>query len=124
VAARVSVFLVNFGFWIASLWGDRLVWLRSFADPAVVGNAYEAVIPRLWFVIAWAVVLVATGTWAVQANRRWVVTIVAIFGAIHFYTQWFERLGATPLSVLIAGLVTLAAAIAIWVARARKPAIA
>jgi len=122
VAARVSLFLVNFGFWIGSLWGDRLEWLRSFRD-ATATSDYSEVIPRLWFVIAWAVVLLGTGIWAVRANRRWVVTIVAIFGAIHFYTQWFERLGATPASVLIAGLITLAAAIAIWVARSReKPA--
>ena len=40
--------------------------------------------------------------WAVKANRRWVINLVAVFGAIHFYTQWFERLGADPLSVLTA----------------------
>ena len=28
-AARTSIFLVNFGFWIGSLWGDRLMlWRR------------------------------------------------------------------------------------------------
>ena len=118
VAARVSLLLVNFGFWIGSLWGDRLEWLRSFRD-ATATSDYNEVIPRLWFVIAWALVLLGTGIWAVRANRRWVVTIVAVFGAIHFYTQWFERLGATPLSVLIAGLITLAAAIAIWVVKSR-----
>lgn len=125
VAARVSLFLVNFGFWIGSLWGDRLEWLRSFRDPSIINDytAHGEIVPRLWFVIAWALVLLGTGIWAVRANRRWVVTIVAIFGAIHFYTQWFERLGATPASVLIAGLITLAAAIGIWVARSRgKPA--
>jgi iron complex transport system permease protein len=125
VAARASLFLVNFGFWIGSLWGDRLEWLRSFRDPGIIDDytAHGEVIPRLWFVIAWALVLLATGIWAVRANRRWVVTIVAIFGAIHFYTQWFERLGATPASVLIAGLITLAAAIGIWTMRSRgKPA--
>ena len=121
VAARVSLFLVNFGFWIGSLWGDRLEWLRSFRD-ATATSDYNEVIPRLWFVIAWALVLLGTGIWAVRANRRWVVTIVAVFGAIHFYTQWFERLGATPLSVLMAGLITLAAAIAIWMVKSRvKP---
>jgi hypothetical protein len=33
---------------------------------------------------------------------------------IHFYTQWFERLGATPLSVLLGGVVMLASAFALW----------
>ena len=29
VAARTSVFMVNFGFWIGSLWGDDLLLVRS-----------------------------------------------------------------------------------------------
>ena len=29
MAARTSLFLVNFGFWIGSLWGDRMNWLRG-----------------------------------------------------------------------------------------------
>jgi iron complex transport system permease protein len=36
-----------------------------------------------------------------------------VFGAIHFYTQWFEKLGATPLSVLVGGVVLLLAALAL-----------
>jgi hypothetical protein len=60
------------------------------------------------------VALAVTGAWAVKANRRWVVNVVAVFGAIHFYTQWFERLGATPMSVLVGGLLVLAFAIAAW----------
>ena len=32
MAARTCVFLVNFGFWIGSLWGDRLILIRSLAD--------------------------------------------------------------------------------------------
>lgn len=54
-------------------------------------------------VIAWA--------WAWSQNRRWVVNVVAVFGAIHFYTQWFERLGASAGSVLMAGMLALAFAI-------------
>src|SRR5262245_62597097 len=52
--------------------------------------------------------------WAVQVNRRWLVNLVALFAGIHFYTQWFERLGATPLSVLLGGVVMLASAFALW----------
>lgn len=107
MAARTSLFLVNFGFWVGSLWGDRLNWVRGT-------GARDVVIASEIFAVAWAAGLIATGIWAVRANRRWTVTIVAVFGAIHFYTQWFERLGATPASVLIAGLITLAAAFGIW----------
>jgi hypothetical protein len=66
------------------------------------------------FGIGWALALVAVGIWGAKANRRWVVNIAAIFAAIHFYTQWFERLGANALSVLLGGLLMLAIAIALW----------
>ncbi len=66
------------------------------------------------FIVGWAVALLATGTWAVKANRRWVVNVVAVFAAIHFYTQWFERLGADPLSVVAGGLLMLVFATVAW----------
>ena len=74
----------------------------------------QTVIPATAFSVAWAVVLIGAGIWAVQVNRRWLVNLVAVFAGIHFYTQWFERLGATPLSVLLGGLVMLASAVALW----------
>jgi len=37
---------------------------------------------------------------------------VSTFGGIHFYTQWFEHLGTSPVTVLVAGLLTLG--FAIW----------
>jgi len=39
---------------------------------------------------------------------------LAVFGAIHFYTQYFERLGASPGSILFAGLAALGIAFAIF----------
>jgi hypothetical protein len=65
------------------------------------------------FVVGWTAGLVATGVWAVRNDKLWVVNLLAVFGAIHFYTQYFERLGASPGSVLIAGLVALGMALAI-----------
>jgi iron complex transport system permease protein len=119
MASRTSVLMVNFGFWIGSLWGDRLLLLRNLthADRASV------VIPDWLFSIGWAAALIAVGTWGVRINRRWVVNVAAVFGAIHFYTQWFERIGGNPLSVLLAGLLTLAFALALWrFNRSRKTA--
>ena len=52
--------------------------------------------------------------WAARENRRWVVNLAAIFLAIHFYTPWFERLGAKPLTVLLAGLLALCFAVGLW----------
>jgi len=115
MASRISVVLVNFGFWIGSLWGDPLMLLRGMSSR----NAYDyfindTVIPDWVFSIAWALVLVAAGAWAAKTDRRWLVNVAAAFGAIHFYTQWFERLGATPASVLLGGLVMLGIAFALW----------
>ena len=71
-------------------------------------------IPPLAFVVGWTVVLLGAGIWAVRENRRWVLNIAAVFGAIHFYTQWFERLGLEPMSVLVGGLLMLAFALGLW----------
>jgi hypothetical protein len=101
MAARVSILLVNFGFWIGSLWGD--------ASQRLGIN-----VPDVVYVVLWAVALIAIGIWAARENRRWVVNIAAVFGAIHFYTQWFERLGADPLTVLLAGILALGFAIGLW----------
>jgi hypothetical protein len=126
-ASRTSLFLVNFGFWIGSLWGDRLLLLRSLwyndAERAAQA-ARDSVISPWFFVIAWALALAAAGAWGVRANRRFVVNVAAVFGAIHFYTQWFEKLGPQPASFLIGGLLMLAFALGLWRfnQRERQPA--
>jgi iron complex transport system permease protein len=71
------------------------------------------VIPASAFSVAWALALIAALIWGVKTNRRWLVNVAASFGAIHFYTQWFEKLGATPLSVLFGGLAMLVVALAL-----------
>jgi hypothetical protein len=112
-AARTSVFLINFGFWIGSLWGDRLRLLHGGAG-GKARTADALMIPSWAFSIAWAAALIGVGIWGAQANRRWVVNVAAVFAAIHFYTQWFERLGATPLAILLGGLILLGVAFGLW----------
>jgi len=115
ITARTSLLLINFGFWIGSLWGDPLMLLHSMnaKDTSLVFMT-NAIIPAAAFSILWAIVLLGAGVWAVQMNRRWLVNLVAVFAGIHFYTQWFERLGATPSSVLVGGVVMLASAVVLW----------
>lgn len=93
-SSRTGVFLVNFGFWVGSLWGDR-------------SESGEVIIADTLFSLGWAIALLLAAIWAWQANRRWLLNIVAVFGGIHFYTQWFENLGASPGTVLVAGLLAL-----------------
>jgi hypothetical protein len=123
-ASRTSVVLVNFGFWIGSLWGDPLILLRARKGSVSSAFLNDTVISDTVFSIAWAVALIAAGVWAARVNRRWLVNIAAAFGAIHFYTQWFERLGATPASVLLGGLVLLAIALALWTFNRRAAVVA
>lgn len=114
-AARTSLLMINFGFLVGSLWGDPLMLLRSLdaKDPSLAFMT-KTVIPATVFSILWAVALIGAGIWAVQVNRRWLVNLVAVFAGLHFYTQWFERLGATPLSVLLGGVIILASTAALW----------
>lgn len=97
-ASRTGAFLVNFGFWIGSLWGDRRV-----------GGG--TIIADWAFAAAWAIALIVAGAWAWRCNKRWLVNLVAVFAAIHFYTQWFERLGASAGVILIAGIFALGFAV-------------
>lgn len=99
-ASRTGVFLVNFGFWVGSLWGDRTA-------------SGKLALPDSVFSGIWAIALIVAAIWAWQVNRRWVLNVVAVFGGIHFYTQWFEYLGASPGTVLIAGLLALGFAVAL-----------
>lgn len=91
IGARVAILMLNFGFLIGSLFGDSAVNL-----------------PAIAFGIAWAVVLLVAGTWAITANRRWVVNAAAVFGAIHFFVQWFLALGPSPLAILGGGFLLVA----------------
>lgn len=97
-AARTGVLLVNLALWVGSLWGDKL-------------GKEDIILPDWAFGLLWAVLLIAAGVWAWRNNRRWLVNTVATFGGIHFYTQWFERLGDSPWSVLFAGLIALGIAL-------------
>lgn len=112
IFARVSVVLVNFGFWIGSLWGDTPgnIW-RS---PEEMWNDSTTQIPDVAFAVGWLLALVAVGYWGAKAGRRFIVNTATTFGAIHLYTQWFERLGVDPVSVIAAGAATVAIGLWLW----------
>jgi hypothetical protein len=123
VFARVSLLLVNFGIWVGSLWGDYPGASWAHGGTYFGSETWETL--QAWraaafhvadyvFAVAWAVLLIAVGIWGARVNRRWVVNAAASFGAIHLYTQWFERLGAQPWAIIIAGLTVVAIAVALW----------
>ena len=71
-------------------------------------------ISRDVFSVVWALALAGVGAWAAMHGRRGAVNMAATFGGIHFYTQWFERLSATPEMVIAAGVIAVAIAFALW----------
>jgi hypothetical protein len=97
-AAGISgLFLVNLGFWVGSLRGVDLrldtgfirALLHMVDDRFVHGTGPMFVSPWL-FAIAWVIALAVTGNWAYRHKCRWLFALVATFGAINFYTQWFK----------------------------------
>lgn len=119
-AGLMALIWINIAFWIGSLWGDRPGEylggpLRSaFPEGREGTNAfYEArqvfrdglfAIPEGAFAIGWAVLILGVAAWASLTNRRSVLNAAATFGAIHLYTQWFERFEAEPLGIIAAGI--------------------
>ncbi len=114
VFARMCVILVNFGFWIGSLWGDTPG--KLWHNPAAMDyfNGANQQIPDTVFILGWAVTLFLAGAWGAKQGHRFMVNTVAVFGAIHFYTQWFEHIGLHAISVIIAGIVTIVFGLGLW----------
>jgi len=94
IAARTSVFLVNLGFWVGSLWVNRSGTIAQLSSN--------------YFSVLWAIALISIILWSWKNNRQWVLNTGAVFGGIHFYTQYFERLHTSLGSVLVAGLLAMA----------------
>jgi iron complex transport system permease protein len=90
IAMRTGILMINVAFLVGSLFGDSMLRL-----------------PGLAFTVVWALALLGLGIWAVFADRRWVVNSVGVFGAVHFFTQWFLALGAQPFSILVGGLLLI-----------------
>ena len=93
IFSRTCLFIVNMGFWVGSLWGSPFMGTK---------------IEDYTFAALWAMALVSVGAWGAKEGRLFVVNISVVFGSIHFYTQWFENLGASPASLMVAGMTALA----------------
>ena len=94
--SRTSVLVANFGFWVGSLYGGG-----------------ELEVPSELISMIWALALIGFAVWGWRANRRWVVTVSSIFGAIHFYTQLFTILEMEAASVVIGGVIAIGIGIGI-----------
>jgi hypothetical protein len=125
IAGLLAFVWVNFGFWVGSLFGDRpgFTWLHADliygSNPnrwRLLREAREAafLIPDAVFAILWALVLIGLAIWAALRNQRGMMNAVVVFGAIHFYTQWFENFRTTPVTVIAGGIIAVAIAFGLW----------
>lgn len=114
VFARMCIILVNFGFWTGSLLGDTPGKIWNDPNTMSYFNHANQQIPKMAFVVGWAVALIFAGAWGAKHGRRFMVNTVAVFGAIHFYTQWFEYLEFHALSVIMGGVATIAFGLGLW----------
>ena len=135
VAARMSLLLMNFGFWVGSLWGDHIG--DHFASRGNAwGSDWEAAeafrqtaffIPDWAFVAGWAAVSVAA---IVFLHRyRFAVNASITFLAINVYTQFFEWFGDSAFIMLTGGVTLLAFAFGLyhfdrWMVARAKTAVA
>ncbi|MEO0466654.1 MAG: hypothetical protein AAF216_08930 [Pseudomonadota bacterium] len=112
VVARSAMFMVNFGFWVGSLWGDYVGehWVAGMDwEAASVWRDAAAHLPEAVFSLGWAGVLAAI-IW--KSPRGSFLSISSIiFLAIHGYTQFFEILGAEPLTLLLGGVTAVGLAV-------------
>jgi hypothetical protein len=130
---ELALIWINMAFWIGSLWGDvvgKYLWgprwnivteglnasekYTSWRAAVESFKAHAITIPADFFAAVWAVSIVAAAAWGAWTARRGVLNIAVTFGAIHFYTQYFERLKATPVAIIIAGVIAIFAAWALW----------
>jgi iron complex transport system permease protein len=64
IFSRASLVLMNFGFWVGSLWGDTV---------------FDFHINEKTFAVFWAIALIGTGVWATRNNKKFVVNSIVIF---------------------------------------------
>lgn len=111
IAARTAFFLVNFAFWVGSLWGDDLGPDYRYAE----GNDWDAWraatphVPEAIFSIGWPVFLIAV---MLRGRNGGFLSVTAtVFLAIHAYTQYFETFGAKPWTLLLGGVALVGLAV-------------
>ncbi|MEM7491887.1 MAG: hypothetical protein AAF296_00805 [Pseudomonadota bacterium] len=112
VAARTSFIMVNFGFWVGSLWGDHIGEHWAAGDDWRARSEWRenSVFIEDWvFSLGWAALLIAI---FVRAPRGGFLSITSlVFFAIHAYTQFFETFQDSAAALVIGGFIMIALAV-------------
>ncbi|MEO1471066.1 MAG: hypothetical protein AAFV86_18625 [Pseudomonadota bacterium] len=127
IAGLLAFVWANIALWVGSLWGDVVgetlfgprragfetgtgVDWEGYRAARAVFRESALTIPAEAFALFWAAVILAVGVWAALGGRRSVLNAAITFGAIHFYTQWFEFFSDAPGALIVAGVVAIALA--------------
>lgn len=104
IAARTAFFLVNFAFWVGSLWGDDLGPDYRYSEETdwETWRATTTHVPEAVFSIGWPLLLIAV--MARSRNGGFLSVTATVFLAIHAYTQYFETFGAHPWTLVLGGI--------------------
>lgn len=144
ILGRLALIWMNMALWIGSIWGDQVgaklwgpLWSdfsetprwradedlrRAFEAAQEAFEAHALTISADTYAVVWALVILGTGIWAAAGARRAVFNTAVTFGAIHLYTQYFERIDTTPGAIVVAGLMAIAIAYCTWRLNARLKA--
>ncbi len=124
IAASMSLVVVNFGWWVGSLWGDYIGdHLRGVADRSV-GEAYQSWyaarqayretalhIDDSLFAIGWAGSAVAMIVVGRKLRNRFVEIAGIVFLAINAFTQYFQYFRDEPWALVFGGLALVGVAL-------------
>jgi hypothetical protein len=109
--------IANLGFWIGSVWGDKIYSGRTenIEQQLLEGSANLLIfIPNYVFSIIWGISLLIILWWAITCGKSFLANLSIAFLSIHFYTQYFEYLDTHPIILILAGLIGILVGVGVW----------
>ena len=125
VAARMSVIITNFGFWVGSLWGDSVgqyLFVTSHLKPdeltrdeiRAAESAFRDAtlfIHEHVFAVGWAAFCIGLIMIGKRISNRFVEICGIVFLAINAFTQYFEYFEDEPWALIFGGLALVGIAV-------------
>ncbi len=135
VAARMGFIISNFGFWVGSLWGDRIgeflfgpskeLRRENYRAWNEARNAFRETLPYIHehvFAIGWAAFSIAAIAIGRRIGNRFLEITGVVFLAINAFTQYFEFFEDEPWALIFGGIALVAIALALvrWQVQTEK----
>jgi hypothetical protein len=124
VAARMSFIISNFGFWVGSLWGDRVgefifgpgreLRREDYQAWREARDAFRDTLPYIQdhiFALGWAVFSIGAIALGRRIGNRFLEITGVVFLAINAFTQYFEFFQDEPWALIFGGIALVAIAL-------------